>query len=320
MPYFQAWLEDYQKKVKEVAGIKEEPEGSLQTEPAQTVEDTIAKPAVPAELSAKGTNPFNYWTAKISAHIRGRPFLMLKYWAAEDEEKLPEPPNDRRLWLYGSTETSPGAPGLFKTARTEPLGERLRLLYQANKSLAPSTGLPADLAGRWTQLLKSQLQRILCCHHICDITGALLIELLRDAKDVVRAAVESMLAQAVALDLTVNIFKDGLWGCYRCCLFKCCMSLISHGMFLREGACRLEHSLMQFGVLFFRKTSTPADAVLCPAEHAPAGSHMEIGNYGDLNTLHWVQNRPISHPDLVHCAVTYGIASCHSLQRISSKA
>ena len=77
MPCFQAWLEDYQKKVKEVAGIKEEPEGSRQTEPAQTVEDTIAKPAVPAELAAKGTILLRFWTAKVFAHITGRPFLML---------------------------------------------------------------------------------------------------------------------------------------------------------------------------------------------------------------------------------------------------
>jgi len=37
----------------------------------------------------------------------------------------------------------------------------------------------------------------------------------------------------------------------------------------------------------------------------PSGAHMEIGTYGDLATMHWVQNEAWS-PDVLDCAVTYG--------------
>ena len=41
----------------------------------------------------------------------------------------------------------------------------------------------------------------------------------------------------------------------------------------------------------------------------PSGAHMEIGTYGDLATMHWVQNEAWS-PDVLDCAVTYGAPPC----------
>lgn len=38
---------------------------------------------------------------------------------------------EKRLWLYGTLQSSPGLIGLFRTARTEPLGERLRMICDA---------------------------------------------------------------------------------------------------------------------------------------------------------------------------------------------
>jgi len=39
-----------------------------------------------------------------------------------------EPEVEQRLWLYGTVQAAPGMVGLFRTARTEPLGERLRMI------------------------------------------------------------------------------------------------------------------------------------------------------------------------------------------------
>ena len=39
----------------------------------------------------------------------------------------------------------------------------------------------------------------------------------------------------------------------------------------------------------------------------PNGAHMEIGTYGDLDTMHWVQNEPWA-ADVLDCHVTYGAA------------
>ena len=41
------------------------------------------------------------------------------------------PAAEKRMVLYGRTQASPGLTGLFRTARTEPLGERLRLVCDA---------------------------------------------------------------------------------------------------------------------------------------------------------------------------------------------
>lgn len=62
---------------------------------------------------------------------------------AKPAEKVPE----RRLWLTGSVESSPGVCGLYRTARTEPMGDRLRLLYTGDTRLMPGRGKPQDQIG-----------------------------------------------------------------------------------------------------------------------------------------------------------------------------
>ena len=62
---------------------------------------------------------------------------------AKPAEKVPE----RRLWLTGSTESSPGVCGLYRTARTEPMGDRLRLLYHGDTRLSESWGKSQDQQG-----------------------------------------------------------------------------------------------------------------------------------------------------------------------------
>ena len=74
----QGWLAEYVAKAKDVAGVKEGPNGS--TEEASAAEAPAA---------------------------------------------------EKRLVLYGRTQASPGLTGLFRTARTEPMGERLRLVCDA---------------------------------------------------------------------------------------------------------------------------------------------------------------------------------------------
>ena len=58
-------------------------------------------------------------------------------------EKVPE----RRLWLTGSMESSPGVCGLYRTARTEPMGDRLRLVYKGDARLSSAWGKPQDQQG-----------------------------------------------------------------------------------------------------------------------------------------------------------------------------
>jgi hypothetical protein len=36
------------------------------------------------------------------------------------------------------------------------------------------------------------------------------------------------------------------------------------------------------------------------------GAHMDIGQYGDLNTLRWVENEFDPAPNMKHCEVVYG--------------
>lgn len=62
---------------------------------------------------------------------------------AKPKEKVPE----RRLWLYGSVAASAGTCGLYRTARTEPMGERLRLLFNGDPVLTPVRGNKQDPAG-----------------------------------------------------------------------------------------------------------------------------------------------------------------------------
>lgn len=62
---------------------------------------------------------------------------------AQPKEKVPE----RRLWLHGSMAASPGTCGLYRTARTEPMGERLRLLFNGEPIINPAHGNKHDPAG-----------------------------------------------------------------------------------------------------------------------------------------------------------------------------
>ena len=54
-----------------------------------------------------------------------------------------EPNQEKRLVLYGRTQASPGVTGFFRTARTEPMGERLRLVCDATHS-------GSGLEGTWS--------------------------------------------------------------------------------------------------------------------------------------------------------------------------
>ncbi len=50
-----------------------------------------------------------------------------------------------------------------------------------------------------------------------------------------------------------------------------------------------------------------------PEEKLPSetryGAHMDIGQYGDLSTLRWVENEFDPAPNMKHCEVTYGARS-----------
>ena len=53
----------------------------------------------------------------------------------------------RRLWLTGSVQSSPGLSGFYRTARTEPMGERLRMLLSGDATVAPASGRRQDQKG-----------------------------------------------------------------------------------------------------------------------------------------------------------------------------
>ena len=44
------------------------------------------------------------------------------------------------------------------------------------------------------------------------------------------------------------------------------------------------------------------------------GAHMDIGQYGDLNTLRWVENEFDPAPNMKHCEVLYGAFPLSSLR------
>ncbi len=71
--------------------------------------------------------------------IRG----LLHHAEGKPAEKVPE----RRLWLTGSMESSPGVCGLYRTARTEPMGDCLRLLFKGDARLSSAWGKPQDQQG-----------------------------------------------------------------------------------------------------------------------------------------------------------------------------
>ncbi|CAL8464659.1 g4194 [Coccomyxa elongata] len=186
------WLSDFLAKEKQVAGVKDEPKE--------------AEDAAPAPVEAKDA----------AADSEGG--------EAQPKEKVPE----RRLWLYGSMAASPGTCGLYRTARTEPMGERLRLLFNGEPIINPAHGNKHDPA---------------------------------DA--------DAMLAQAMKLDLCQNVFVDGKWGTYK----------------------------------MVKATWEPEEKLPSETQY---GAHMDIGQYGDLNTLRWVENEFDPAPNMLHCEVIYG--------------
>jgi hypothetical protein len=48
------------------------------------------------------------------------------------------------------------------------------------------------------------------------------------------------------------------------------------------------------------------EALTRSVEQSPYGAHMEIGTYGDLNSLYWAENEKPDHPDMILVGVTYG--------------
>ena len=50
----------------------------------------------------------------------------------------------------------------------------------------------------------------------------------------------------------------------------------------------------------------------------PNGAHMEIGTYGDLATMHWVQNEPWA-PGVLDCSVTHGALPCPAPDILNSE-
>ena len=64
-------------------------------------------------------------------------------------------------------------------------------------------------------------------------------------------------------------------------------------------------SLRRWGLYLQSSGDEQIRRAVKPQETMPFGAHLEIGNYGDLSTLHWVENAPITGEDL-NCEVTYG--------------
>ncbi len=55
-----------------------------------------------------------------------------------------------------------------------------------------------------------------------------------------------------------------------------------------------------------RPMQPAADQKLKLPTSTPYGAHMDIGQYGDLNSLHWVENELDPEPNMVLCEVMYG--------------
>lgn len=55
---------------------------------------------------------------------------------------------ERRLWVYGSVSSAPGTAAFFRTAKTEPLGDRVRLIFKADPVIGPAAGLPETPQGK----------------------------------------------------------------------------------------------------------------------------------------------------------------------------
>ena len=83
---------------------------------------------------------------------------------AKPAEAKPAEVPPRRLWLTGSVQSSPGLSGFYRTARTEPMGERLRMLLNGALVLAPALGKPPDQKGGRTLSFHSEPQKASGCN------------------------------------------------------------------------------------------------------------------------------------------------------------
>lgn len=155
-------------------------------------------------------------------------------------EAAPEIAEARRLWLHASLASSPGAFGFFRTAHAEPLGDNLRILlnYDLPGTVPPATGVTQELLGGWycwsllhpdnlgpysyfvkgvTTLLKFLALPILLPP--CQFLGELSVTLCRSLHVTAithgHADVDRMLDRAEPLDLTLNVFHNGVWGTLR---------------------------------------------------------------------------------------------------------
>ena len=143
-----------------------------------------------------------------------------------------------------------------------------------------------------------------------------------------------MLARIEHMDMCQNVFIDGVWGAYRCA--ACCLlaSLChkNHPLNLPSlmavwpllgisiaSLCRSVHRLRshsalhlvwvadgEAGIAHCRSVKPELQLKAKLPTSTPYGAHMDIGQYGDLNTLQWVENELDPEPNMVHCEVIYG--------------
>ena len=169
------------------------------------------------------------------------------------EAPAAEPPADeKRLVLYGRTQASPGLSGLFRTARTEPMGERLRLVCDATH---PGSGPE----GTWSldqMPVEGAASVCHCCHeaavhdglgvscaqrleavapyacsggaNTCPRNRCMFMSRMLQVCACVHALrggcswtpmcaeAEKLFAHAARMDLAQNVFKNGQWGRYLC--------------------------------------------------------------------------------------------------------
>ena len=164
------------------------------------------------------------------------------------------PAAEKRLVLYGRTQASPGLTGLFRTARTEPLGERLRLVCDATHPGSGPEGtwsldqmpvegtaallLPCDTLQAACSIC-SRVSRRLHSAAACDVSRRRMVfQIPRWMRTLctclhaflhkrpqtlpgVSAEAEKLFARVARIDLAQNVFKSGKWGRYMCALLNC---------------------------------------------------------------------------------------------------
>ena len=112
---------------------------------------------------------------------------------------------------------------------------------------------------------------------------------------------DKFLAEAQKLDLSQNVFFEGTWGTYMCVSW-----LSSCGILLLPCCCMCNSQQHSAAATVRRLLPSEAAAVPRLPSETPYGAHMDIGQYGDLNSLHWVENEFDPSPNMLHCEVVYG--------------